>query len=185
MTFEAPSGTFISVSNLTNSPSPSKFKRLCVTLIATGLGSGFTPKAPGTAGTVIGILLVLAVAPLSWVQQSVGFAILLAIGWWASLHWSRSVQSTDSQKIVIDEILGYWIAMWMLPVTPTVIITQFVVFRLFDSIKPPPIRQLDQWGKRFNIGPAQSFMVIFDDLLAGLASWALYVYVLEKWISTY
>ena len=98
------------------------------------------------------------------------FLGLFLIGWWATLEWSKNVQQTDSQKIVIDEVLGYMVAMGTFPRTTTIMVIQFILFRIFDALKPPPIRQLDRMGKNFAIGPAQSFMVIFDDLLAGILS---------------
>jgi phosphatidylglycerophosphatase A len=54
---------------------------------------------------------------------------------------------------------------------------QFILFRIFDALKPPPIRQFDQGGKKFKIGPAQSFMVIFDDLLAGVVSLLVFLLI--------
>lgn len=147
-----------------------KLKSFWVTFIATAAGSGFTPKAPGTAGTVIGVFVVYLTRHLGWgTQAAIGLAIFF-VGWWASTEWSRAVQQTDSQKIVIDEVLGYLVAMGTLPRTGAILVIQFILFRIFDALKPPPIRQLDRWGKNFQIGPAQAFMVIFDDLLAGVVS---------------
>jgi phosphatidylglycerophosphatase A len=152
-----------------------KLKGLVVTLIATALGSGFTPKAPGTAGTVVGVFIIYLTK--NWAFSNVlwlGIGIFL-IGWWASYEWSKNVQQPDSQKIVIDEVLGYMLAMGTLPRTGATLVVQFILFRIFDALKPPPIRQFDQWGKQFPIGWIQSFGVIFDDLLAGLVSWGVFL----------
>jgi len=156
----------------------SKLKRFFVTIIATAFGSGFSPKAPGTAGSVIAVGIVYLVR--DWRVESytlLWFAIFI-IGWWACLQWSVLHQAKDSQKIVIDEVLGYMIAMAMLPRTPEILFIQFVLFRIFDATKPPPIRQLDLWGKKYEIGPMQSLGVILDDLLAGVI--ALGVFYLFK-----
>lgn len=152
-------------------------------IVATAFGSGFVPKAPGTAGTVVAFVLVLlwdAVASVTpGVPHSAGagfatFAVALFFaGWWASLHWSRYNSQTDCQQIVIDEVLGYFVALGAFPHTWGVLVTQFVLFRIFDAGKPFPIRRLDRWGKSFPVGPAQAFMVIFDDLLAGVWCWAI------------
>ena len=147
-----------------------KLKSFAVTFLATAAGSGFTPKAPGTAGTVVGVFLVYLLRDFSFQSQAIFGVILFLIGWWASTEWSKKVQQTDSQKIVIDEVLGYLVAMGTLPRTGSILLIQFILFRIFDTLKPPPIRQLDRWGKNFQIGPAQAFMVIFDDLLAGALS---------------
>jgi phosphatidylglycerophosphatase A len=160
-------------------------------LIATALGSGFVPKAPGTAGTVVGLLLVLlwdAIAVPSGGgpnSAGAGFAafgvVLFFVGWWASLYWSRYNRQTDCQQIVVDEVLGYFVALAAFPHTWGVLFTQFVLFRIFDAGKPWPIRRLDRWGKSFPIGPAQAFMVIFDDLLAGVWCWAILA-VARPWL---
>lgn len=163
-------------------------------MIATAFGSGFVPKAPGTAGTVIGVGLVLiwdavfaAIFPAASIPPSNGtefFVFAVAVffaGWWASLYWSRHRGQTDCQEIVIDEVLGYFVALGAFPHTPAVLVTQFVLFRIFDALKPWPIRRLDRWGKSFAVGPAQAFMVIFDDLLAGVWCWVLLL-ILKPWL---
>jgi phosphatidylglycerophosphatase A len=156
-----------------------KLKGFLVTFIATAGGSGFAPKAPGTAGTVVGVFILYLCRNWSYLQVLyLGIALFIA-GFWATLEWSKNVNQPDSQKIVIDEVLGYMLAMGTLPRTGTILLTQFVLFRIFDALKPPPIRQFDQWGKRFPVGPMQSFGVIFDDLLAGLVSWGSFL-VLAK-----
>ncbi|MBS1959765.1 MAG: phosphatidylglycerophosphatase A [Bdellovibrionales bacterium] len=142
-------------------------------LIATALGSGFVPKAPGTAGTVVGVAIVVA-----WYYFALpGFGIfafaLFLVGWWSSLYWSRYKNQTDCQQIVIDEVLGYFVTLGFFPHSWTVLLVGFVLFRIFDAWKPWPIRTLDRWGKNLPIGPAQAFMVIFDDLLAGIWSWLI------------
>jgi phosphatidylglycerophosphatase A len=152
-----------------------KLKGFLVTFIATAAGSGFSPKAPGTAGSVVGIFIIYLTRDWAMSQVAALWVFLFLIGWWASLEWSRNVRLPDSQKIVIDEVLGYMLAMGALPRTPGILITQFVLFRIFDALKPPPIRQLDHWGKRFEIGPIQSLGVILDDLLAGLIALGLYL----------
>ena len=145
-----------------------KMKDLLVTMIATAFGSGFTPKAPGTAGTMVAVGIVYLVKDWDFQSYSLLWIAIFISGWWASLEWSRKRKVKDSQQIVVDEVLGYMISMAMLPRTATVLLVQFILFRIFDALKPPPIRQLDQWGKKFEIGPIQSLGVILDDLLAGI-----------------
>jgi phosphatidylglycerophosphatase A len=145
-----------------------KIKDFLVTMIATAFGSGFAPKAPGTAGTVVGVGIVCLVKDWDFQSYSLLWIAIFISGWWASLEWSRKRNAKDSQQIVVDEVLGYMISMAMLPRTASILLIQFVLFRIFDALKPPPIRQLDQWGKKFEVGPIQSLGVIVDDLLAGL-----------------
>jgi phosphatidylglycerophosphatase A len=157
------------------------YKRFLATFIATAAGSGFTPMAPGTAGTVVGLIVVLYTYTLPFGLQCLLWLSVMAMGWWASLEWSKQTQATDSQQIVIDEVLGYWLSCLQIflifPIdshpewtTPRALLVMFVLFRFFDVAKPFPIRRLDRWGKNFLVGPTQSLMVIVDDLLAGVYS---------------
>lgn len=150
-----------------------KIKGFLATLLATALGAGFAPRAPGTMGTVMGVFLVYFARDWSlglWISS---VTALFFAGWWASLEWSRNAREPDSQKIVIDEVLGYCVAMGAFPRTPSILFIQFVLFRTFDVLKPPPIRALDRYGKGFPIGPLQSLGVILDDLLAGVYAWGI------------
>jgi phosphatidylglycerophosphatase A len=142
-------------------------KGLLVSFIVTAGGAGFSARAPGTVGTLVGVLLVFSIR--DWPPLAILglFLALFFSGWWASLEWSRNTGLSDSQRIVIDEVLGYLVATAFLPREPMILLTQFLLFRLFDVLKPPPVRQIDQWGKRFPIGALQSLGVILDDLAAG------------------
>jgi phosphatidylglycerophosphatase A len=144
--------------------------------IATGLGSGFLPRAPGTFGTLVGAALVWGVASWGVIETWMGFAALLLLGWWASKEWSQYRRQSDCQEIVIDEILGIYLA-WLVAEQGTLapgpsftlkILILFVLFRIFDVLKPWPIRPLDRWGKTLPLGWTQGGMVIVDDLLAGV-----------------
>lgn len=142
-------------------------KGLLVSFIVTAGGAGFSARAPGTVGTLVGVLLVFSIR--DWPPLAILglFLALFFSGWWASLEWSRNTGLSDSQRIVIDEVLGYLVATAFLPREPMILLTQFLLFRLFDVLKPPPVRQIDQWGKRLPIGALQSLGVILDDLAAG------------------
>jgi phosphatidylglycerophosphatase A len=155
-----------------------KLKSFVVTFIATAAGSGFAPKAPGTAGTVVGVFIIYLTRDWAYSSQLVLWTILFFAGWWASWEWSKKTGAKDNQQIVIDEVLGYMLAMGMLPREGWILVTQFILFRIFDALKPPPIRQFDQWGKKFEIGAAQSLGIIVDDLLAGVVS-LLVFYLLQ------
>jgi len=122
--------------------------RSVVIFFATGFGSGFSPFAPGTAGSVVGAVLVwLFFAPM-W-QRSVAlalivFAILFAASCWISSEAERIFDEHDSPKIVIDEVLGMAATMFLNPPGWLCLIAGFLIFRLFDIIKPPPARWIDR-----------------------------------------
>ncbi|MBU6154205.1 MAG: phosphatidylglycerophosphatase A [Bdellovibrionales bacterium] len=149
-------------------PSMKSLKGLVVSLIVTAGGAGFSAKAPGTVGTLVGVLIVFLTRDWSGFSFGIFSLALFFSGWWASLEWSRNTGLSDSQRIVIDEVLGYFVATAFLPREPIVLATQFLLFRFFDVLKPPPVRQIDHWGKRFPIGPIQSLGVILDDIAAGV-----------------
>jgi len=140
-------------------------------IIATGLGTGYTPVAPGTAGSILGIVLLYVFN--NWLNHA-GYTIetitlinLVAIilvtfaGVYAikNLHklWKH-----DASEIVIDEIIGVWIAVLAMPVKLQYYIYALVLFRFFDIVKPFYIKKFDK--KKTN------WSVILDDVLAGIYS---------------
>jgi len=158
-----------------------KLKGFWVTFLVTAGGAGFSARAPGTVGTLMGVLIVVLTRDWSHTGFFIFSLLLFVLGWWASLEWSKNTGQSDSQRIVIDEVLGYFLAMGTLPRDPLPLLIQFVLFRLFDVLKPPPIRQIDRWGKRFPIGPIQSLGVILDDLAAGALALGVYLIGQALW----
>ena len=140
--------------------SPGSRPSLIPALIATGLGSGYSPFAPGTAGSVLGLLLwwPLVVTPL-WVQA--GAIILVSIvGVFAATHMARVVGLKDPGIVVVDEVVGMWLSLFALPLTPWTAALGFLLFRALDVWKPFPARRLELlpegWG------------IVADDLMVGL-----------------
>jgi len=132
-----------------------------VHFLAFGFGSGAAPKAPGTFGTLaaIPVYLLLAQLPL-WAYIAV-LVVTFMFGVYLCDQASKDMGVHDHGGIVWDEFVGYWIAMAALPFHWGWIIAGFVLFRLFDILKPFPISWLD---KRVHGG----FGIMIDDVLAGL-----------------
>lgn len=141
-----------------------------VMLAAFGFGTGLSPKAPGTAGTLVGIPFFLLMQDLSLVYFSTLTAFFFGIGCWFCGYAADKLGVHDHGGIVWDEIVGFLVT--MLPVyfikpeaewltLPVVLVIAFLAFRVFDVIKPPPIKWAD---KRLPGG----FGIMFDDLLAGI-----------------
>lgn len=147
-------------------PSFSALLRRPVQFLAFGFGSGLAPKAPGTAGTVLAVVLFLAIADLSLLQYSIVVLVATLAGIWICDRASKQLNTHDHPGIVWDEFVGYWITMWALPVSWTWIAAGFVVFRIFDILKPWPIGVLD---KRVGGG----FGIMIDDMVAGVLACAL------------
>jgi phosphatidylglycerophosphatase A len=135
-------------------------------VIATAGGAGFAPKAPGTAGSIVGVLIYFLIEALhagAYYPHAIIF--FFVVGIWASSRVER-LWGHDSQRIVIDEVVGQMITFGMAagryPLPAFYIALGFGLFRLFDIVKPFPIRRLE----RFKGGLG----VIADDVGAGIYS---------------
>ena len=148
--------------------------------IATAGYTGFFPIAPGTAGSVVG-LAVWGAARASgaglWTELAIA-ALLLVIGAWAATLAEGQLGTTDPGPVVIDEVMGMCVTMVAAPFTWQAALAGFVLFRVFDIVKPPPARQLERqdagWG------------IMLDDLAAGAYAWgvlALLVWWFPAWWS--
>ena len=143
--------------------------------IALGFGSGLSPIAPGTVGTLWAWVAFLLLQPHLTDQQWAG---LLAggavVGWWACTVTARHLAVADPGAIVWDEILAFWLVLWL--VTPASLWAQvvaFALFRFFDAAKPGPVAWADALFKVRRaqpIGWAQGFGILFDDLVAALCA---------------
>ena len=150
-------------------------------IIATGFFSGYSPFAPGTAGSLVGLLLyyfipgmengillslvsavgfALGVPAAATVAQIVGDQLSGGSKAAKALFQPETVHAPDPSIVVIDEVVGMWISLLFLPKTMTVAATCFLLFRVFDVLKPFPIRQLERhpngWG------------IMLDDVAAGI-----------------
>lgn len=130
--------------------------------IATWLGAGFIKPAPGTWGTVAALPFGIALMMISPFALIAGVVLLTPIGFWASDRFTQSAGEKDSPMIVVDEVIGLWIA--LIPVAAFSlwqIAAAFLLFRFFDVLKPWPISYLDR-----NVGGSAG--VLADDILAGI-----------------
>jgi phosphatidylglycerophosphatase A len=143
-----------------------------VHLLAFGFGSGLLPKAPGTFGTLTAIPIYLLLQPLSLLLY--GFILLLALiaGVWICQRTSEDLGVHDHGGIVWDEIVGYLVGMAFAPSGWSWILIGFLFFRLFDILKPWPIRWIDH---RVEGGLG----IMLDDVLAGLYT-AMVVFMLSQ-----
>jgi phosphatidylglycerophosphatase A len=137
--------------------------------IASGFGSGLSPVAPGTAGSLAALVPWLALRELAWPWYAVAVALAFALGVWASNIVVAKLRVEDPGVIVWDEFVGQWIALAPLLLWPRGwpwIGAGFALFRLFDVWKPWPVSWADRRVKG-GVG------VMLDDVLAGL--WAAIV----------
>ena len=130
------------------------------TLVATGLGSGYSPFAPGTAGSAVGLLLFWPLSRLPLWQQAALTLLVLALGIVAATRVSRRVGIEDPGIVVVDEVVGQWITLLSLPLTPLTAVAGFFLFRVMDVVKPWPARQLEHLRAGYGI--------MADDVMAGI-----------------
>ena len=129
-------------------------------VIALGAGAGLVPRAPGTAGTLLAFPLYWGLAPYCAASTMLALIALgFALGIWACERTGRALGAPDHGAMVWDEIIAF---MLVLSFTPSGLFWQtsaFVLFRIFDILKPPPIRYYDRILKN-------GFGVMLDDLIA-------------------
>jgi phosphatidylglycerophosphatase A len=153
--------------------------RACPTIVSTWFGCGYFPKAPGTVGSAAAIgIAILIEWYAGWRPVEFGALALVvsAPAIWAAGETARQAGMKDPQFVVVDEVVGQWLALagaralnwkaWL---------AAFVLFRLFDIWKPFPVRQLESlpggWG------------IVADDLMAGV--YAALVLFLAGWFNLY
>jgi phosphatidylglycerophosphatase A len=132
-----------------------------ILFLATGLGVGYSPITPGTAGTLIAIpvYFFLSTIPLPLYEITlIGFFFLSV---WISENAEVYFKRKDDGRIVIDEMMGFFITMLWVPKTARFIVIGFFLFRFFDILKPFPIHRLEKKMKG-------GFGVVLDDVLAGI-----------------
>ncbi len=129
-------------------------------LIAFGGGTGVLRPGPGTWGTVLAwVLWVLGLHVLSDMQMAIFLPVSFFIGCWACHRTGYDLGVSDHSGMNWDEMVAFWLILWLIPQTWLAQTIAFVLFRFFDILKPPPIRYFD---RRLHNG----FGVMWDDLLA-------------------
>lgn len=134
--------------------------------LSLGFGSGLAPKAPGTFGTLAAIPVVMLAACLGNVGFIIATVLACIVGVFFCGYTAKAMGEHDHPAIVWDEIAGFMVAMIAVPISWQTLLVAFVLFRIFDILKPWPIRYLD---KHVHGGLG----IMIDDILAGLASLAI------------
>jgi phosphatidylglycerophosphatase A len=129
-------------------------------LVATAFGSGYSPLAPGTAGSALALLLFWPLAGAPWSVQLAASGLLFFVGTAAASRVAKAVGKKDPGLVVVDEVVGQWLTLSGLPFTPLVVVAGFLLFRAMDMVKPWPARDLERlpggWG------------IMADDVAAGI-----------------
>lgn len=131
-------------------------------LLALGFGTGLAPFMPGTIGTLVAlpIIFALSFAPSLWLYLGLTI-VCCVIGFWLCDVTAKDMRVHDDSSIVWDEVAGMMITMVAIPVNWQTLLAGFVLFRLFDIVKPWPISYLDKHVQG-GVG------IMLDDIVAGL-----------------
>lgn len=129
-------------------------------VLSSWFGAGLLPVVPGTLGTVASVPLVLLLHVIGFWYQALAAVILIIVAIWASGKSRDLLGKDDPSVIVIDEVAGFVLTMCFLPISWISLASGFVMFRIFDIIKPYPVRDMERlaggWG------------IVMDDVLAGI-----------------
>jgi phosphatidylglycerophosphatase A len=142
-------------------------------LVATGLGAGYAPLAPGTAGSLLGLALFWPLSHLGPTAQLAATAALFFAGVKSSTMLAARLGRKDPGLVVVDEVAGIWITLLLLPFTPAVAALGFLAFRALDVLKPYPARQLEALPRGWGI--------MCDDVMAGVYANLVVRIVLRAW----
>lgn len=148
--------------------------KIAAKIIASFFGVGYFPVAPGTLTSFIVVLIYkLFLHKMDWPIHLLIFFFLFFIGTFTSSIFSSALKSKDPRKIVIDEAAGQYLALFQLSSSWFPLLLCFFLFRLFDIIKPFPIKKVETFPKGWGI--------MLDDLVAALyAGILIYVFYLFK-----
>lgn len=138
-----------------------KIQEKCVVLLATGCYAGYIPVAPGTFGTLVAVPLCYLLSVFGPLEGALFIAVFAGFAVWISGEAERIFDKKDSSLIVIDEMAGLLVTLFLIPWSAKSVIVGFLLFRLIDIAKPFPIRRVESklhggWG------------IVGDDLLAGI-----------------
>ena len=128
--------------------------------LSTWFGTGLLPVAPGTFGTIAAVPLVFGLACLGTVPGVFIIAMVAAVAIWTSGRSEALLRRNDPSEVVIDEVAGFLLTMFLLPLSGLTLGLGFILFRVFDILKPYPIKQAEKL--RGGLG------IVMDDLMAGI-----------------
>jgi phosphatidylglycerophosphatase A len=146
-------------------------------VIALGQGSGLSRIAPGTVGTLWAwVLFNLSSGFMTDFAWSIALPIFFLIGCWACSRTGKDLGVSDHGSMVWDEMVAFWLVLWILPAGFVWQLVGFGLFRFFDAVKPPPV----SWADRHFKG---GFGVMFDDLIAALMTLLTCALLVAPWLT--
>ena len=150
---------------------PTPVTRIPALALATALGVGYAPFAPGTWGSAVGLLL-WAVLPASATAQAVAILALFVLGSWSGSVAERHFGRTDPGHVVVDEVMGMLITLFLNPVGWKGAALAFLFFRIADVIKPYPANRLEHLPGGIGIMADDGMAAIYANLALRACIWS-------------
>lgn len=142
-------------------PKRRTFKDRVILFIATAAYTGYAPKAPGTVGTLWGVVIAYFMCGLGVVPQALIILGVLALSIYTAGEAAKIFDQKDPSRVTIDEVSGVLFAFFLVPFTPINAIFVFLLFRIFDILKPWPASKLDR-----DLGGGAG--IVLDDVASGI-----------------
>lgn len=139
-------------------------------LVATAGGVGYIPFAPGTFGSAVGLVL-WAILPASPFVQCVAIAAVFVVGAWSGSIAERHFGRTDPGQVVIDEVLGMLVTLFMNPVGWSGALVAFLLFRAADIVKPFPANKLERLHGGVGVMADDAMAAVYANLAVRLGIW--------------
>ncbi|OIO74351.1 MAG: hypothetical protein AUJ85_05665 [Elusimicrobia bacterium CG1_02_37_114] len=133
---------------------------LIIKTLSTGFFTGYIPLAPGTFGTILSAVVYWQLFPKNTTMQIIIVSLSIIIAIIVAGQSEKETGRKDDRRIVIDEIVGFWVCMLFIPHRITFFAAGFLLFRFFDIIKIPPVKKLEKLPGGFGI--------VLDDIAAGV-----------------
>jgi phosphatidylglycerophosphatase A len=138
-----------------------KFRERAVLFVATGFFIGTVPFAPGTFGSLIGLPVCFLLSHLNLLESVICILVFILFAMGIASAAEKIIKQRDPGQIVIDEIAGLMVTFAGLPFNLKTVLAGFIIFRVFDILKPFPIRMLER-----RVGGGSG--IVLDDVLAGV-----------------
>jgi phosphatidylglycerophosphatase A len=145
-----------------------------IKVIGTFFFTGYSPVAPGTAGSIAALIPLFIFPGIGYWGLTALISIGLVAGVYASSRLERLL-GDDPQIIVIDEAVGMWVTLLFIPLKPEWLLAGFILFRLFDVLKPFPIRKLENYQHGWG--------VMLDDIGAGIYAGLILLLISMFWVT--
>jgi phosphatidylglycerophosphatase A len=151
--------------------------KLIALAVATSCGVGYVPVAPGTFGSLAGLAL-WWILPHTWLVQFIAIVILFVAGAWSAGAAERHFGGTDPGQVVVDEVLGMLVTLFLVPVNWIGALVAFLWFRVFDIVKPYPANKLEQLHGGVGVMADDAMAAVYANVALRATAWLFGTWIL-------